>query len=120
MHLKKLNYKELSKEFGLKESTLQKYWHMYPHYFITGGSDLKSARFDLHEVITFLKEHNSGIPKLHRERREVPRPIQTQGKNLQSRCKNKKGGRGLESGNNQRINNGREEGDNRFDVFRNN
>lgn len=114
-----LNYKQLSSLLNLENSTAQKYWRMYPHYFVTEGRNLKSARFDIVDVIEFLKENNYGIPEIHRQRREVPRPIQTQGEIVQSRCKNKKRGRGMENGNLKTTQKKGEEGDNRFDVFNN-
>jgi phage terminase Nu1 subunit (DNA packaging protein) len=120
MKIKCADYKKLSSILSIKKSTIQKIWRIYPHYFVTNGRNLKSARFDIIEVIEYLKENNNGIPEIHRKRREVPRPIQTQRKNLQSRCKNKNRRRGVESGNLKTTQKNGEEGDRRFDVFNDN
>ena len=36
--------------------TLKKNWRKLPHFFIGDGHNLKGARFDIYEVIQFLKE----------------------------------------------------------------
>lgn len=117
MDKKCLTYKELAQYLGFMKSTIRKEWRYYPHYFASRGENLKSARFDLEEVIKFLKEKRNGIPKVHRKRREVPSPIQIQGANIQPRRKDKKRGRGMESGNHKTTQKKGEKGDSRFDVF---
>lgn len=41
---------------NMKKRTLQGVWREYPHFFVAKGRDLRSARFDKEDVITFLKE----------------------------------------------------------------
>lgn len=61
-----LNYKDLAKKLGRSESTMQKEWRMYPHFFVGRGRNLKSARFDFDEVLHHLKTETTGfqIPPL--------------------------------------------------------
>jgi hypothetical protein len=35
--------------------TLRKLWRKYPHFFVGEGNDLRAARFDVDDVLTFLK-----------------------------------------------------------------
>ncbi len=58
-------------------ATVQKTWRTYPHFFIGLGKTAKSARFDINDVIWFLKN------------RDYPNGI--------SRSKNKKMGRRLKN-----------------------
>jgi phage terminase Nu1 subunit (DNA packaging protein) len=47
--------KELCSILNIKKRTLQNVWQEYPHFFVATGRDLRSARFDVEEVIEFLK-----------------------------------------------------------------
>ena len=50
-----LDYKELARHLGFAPQTLKKTWRCYPHYFPGSGRTLKSARFDLDDVLDYLK-----------------------------------------------------------------
>ena len=50
-----LTYKELAERLGSSPETLKKVWRSYPHYFVGSGRNLKSARFDLQDVLDYLK-----------------------------------------------------------------
>lgn len=36
-------------------SNLRRFWRQYPHFFVGTGTDLKAARFDIADVLTYLK-----------------------------------------------------------------
>jgi hypothetical protein len=56
-----LNYKDLAIKLGRSESTMQKEWRMYPHFFVGRGRNLKSARFDFEEILSHLKTTARGV-----------------------------------------------------------
>ena len=41
-------------------SNLRRFWRDYPHFFVGTGTDLKAARFDVADVLTYLKM-NKGV-----------------------------------------------------------
>lgn len=49
--------------------TLEKQWQQYPHFFIGEGRDLRGARFDIGDVITYLKkrDYKDAIPRQKKE-----------------------------------------------------
>ena len=49
----------LAKELKCSISLLRKVWRKYPHFFIGVGRDLRGARFDLDDVLAYLKERGS-------------------------------------------------------------
>jgi len=49
----------LAKELKCGISLLRKVWRDYPHFFIGVGRDLRGARFDLDDVLAYLKERGN-------------------------------------------------------------
>ena len=49
----------LAKELKCSISLLRKVWRKYPHFFIGVGRDLRGARFDLNDVLNYLKERGN-------------------------------------------------------------
>ena len=62
-----LTYQELAGELKISPRTLTRNWRDYPHYFVTPTPSLKSARFDLQEVIDFLKKKSNGSTTIQNE-----------------------------------------------------
>ncbi len=50
----------LAKELKCSKSLLRKVWREYPHFFVGVGRDLRGARFDVNDVLAYLKEGNYG------------------------------------------------------------
>ena len=46
----------LAKTLFASKHTLKKNWRKFPHFFIGDGRNLKGARFDVSEVIEYLKK----------------------------------------------------------------
>ena len=113
-----INYKALAQKLGRSESTMQKEWRMYPHYFVGRGYNLKSARFDFTDVLEDMKEKARGIQTIQRTGREIPDHVQAQRKAIQPGCKNQGQGSGVENSKAQSHQKGRETNPIRFDVFR--
>ena len=71
----------LAKELKCSISLLRKVWREYPHFFIGIGRDLRGARFDLDDVLTYLKERgNCGRLEEQKSRMvggQVPAPGRT-------------------------------------------
>ncbi|MCP4116504.1 MAG: hypothetical protein GY737_14050 [Desulfobacteraceae bacterium] len=53
-----------------KESTLDREWREYPHFFIGRGKDARGARFDVGDVLSYLKERDYNHA-VQGERREI-------------------------------------------------
>ncbi len=51
-----VNYKDLSRILCASEHTLKKTWRSIPHFFIGKGRNLKGARFNVPDVIEYLKK----------------------------------------------------------------
>ncbi len=49
----------LAKELKCSISLLRKVWREYPHFFIGVGRDLRGARFDVDDVLAYLKERGN-------------------------------------------------------------
>ena len=49
----------LAKELKCSISLLRKAWRDYPHFFIGVGSDLRGARFDVDDVLAYLKKRGN-------------------------------------------------------------
>ena len=54
-----VNAEGLARELKCSTSLLRKVWRKYPHFFIGVGRDLRGARFDLNDVLAYLKERGS-------------------------------------------------------------
>lgn len=57
-----LKYDELAEELNCSSDLIRKTWHTLPHYFISETRTLRSARFDLKDVLDHLKEENYSGP----------------------------------------------------------
>ena len=55
---KSLTYKQLAEYFQVDSSTIRKVWHKLPHYFVGTGRNLKTVRFDLTDVLNFMKNRD--------------------------------------------------------------
>ena len=53
-----VNYKELAKILKISPESLKKNWKKYPHFYPLSGTDLRGARFDVNDVMKFLKDEN--------------------------------------------------------------
>jgi hypothetical protein len=49
----------LAKELKCSISLLRKVWREYPHFFVGAGRDLRGARFDVDDVLTYLKRRGN-------------------------------------------------------------
>lgn len=54
-----VNYKQLAEHLGCSTAVIRKTWKELPHFFVSRGRDLRSARFDLDEVLEHLKEQGT-------------------------------------------------------------
>ena len=67
-------------------NTLRKKWHRLPHFYVGTGRNLKSARFDVNDVIDFLKkEAQNGTIQTQATPKRVVRPIYGERINIQKR-----------------------------------
>lgn len=48
----------LADVFLCSKDTIQRTWRRYPHFYITDGNDARAARFDVNDVLNFLKERD--------------------------------------------------------------
>ena len=78
--------------YGLAEilltspNTLRKKWHRLPHFYVGTGRNLKSARFDVNDVIDFLKkEAQHGTIQTQTTSKRVVRPVYDGRKGIQER-----------------------------------
>lgn len=55
-----MNYKQLAAECGVGPDTIRHIWSELPHFFVGTGRNLKSARFCLTDVLTYLKCRDYG------------------------------------------------------------
>lgn len=53
-----MNYKQLADECGVGPDTIRHIWSELPHFFVGTGRNLKSARFCLIDVLTYLKHRD--------------------------------------------------------------
>lgn len=73
-------------------SNLRRFWRSYPHFFVGTGTDLKAARFDISDVLIYLKINKGAgyelVPKSKGEKLEVqirrPKPEVQKGKALKA------------------------------------
>ena len=82
-----LNYIELAKNLNVASQTLKKSWRHLPHFFVGSGTNLKSARFDLQDVLSYLKDRD-----YDRHQIQDQRGAQVQGQICTSGQANHKGG----------------------------
>jgi len=68
----------LAKELKCSISLLRKVWRDYPHFFIGIGRDLRGARFDLDDVLAYLKERGN-YGRLAEQKRMVGSQIPASG-----------------------------------------
>ena len=71
-------------------STLRKGWRRLPHFYVGNGRNLKSARFDVKRVISFLEEEaeaksNDGAIQTQRQEQGMVSPLHAGRRNLQKR-----------------------------------
>lgn len=67
-----LKYYEIAEKLNMNENTVRKAWRSWPHYFAGTGRNLKSARFDLTDVINYLKNRDYADRELkEKERNEL-------------------------------------------------
>lgn len=122
-----LNYKELAKHLGLSEKTVRNNWRSYPSYSVTETGlrkgSLKSARFDLDEVLSSLKKrseegrHYGSVSRVSRAKGQIRGVLQNKRKAVQQGGKHKKGGARMASEPEEGAFSSRKSaGD--FDVFR--
>jgi len=50
----------LADVFGCHDDTIQRQWRTLPHFFITDKKSGRSARFDIDDVLTYLKARGKG------------------------------------------------------------
>jgi hypothetical protein len=97
-HAQIVNIDELAKILKTAPNTLKKGWEELPHFFIGRGRDLRGARFDVYDVITYLKKRDYAY--LRPKEKNVDRKgkadrLSAKGK---ARIPNKNGGQGLGKG----------------------
>lgn len=75
----------LCKELSIKKRTLQSVWREYPHIFVAKGRDLRSARFDVDEVIDYLKKRDCKDERMvQKESKKLDVQIPPQQKDVRS------------------------------------
>ena len=52
-----VNIDGLAKYLQATKSNVRRLWKEYPHFFVGTGKDLKAARFDISDVLLYLKLH---------------------------------------------------------------
>ena len=53
-----VRYQDLAQHLDVSRHVIRKNWKQLPHFFVSRGRDLRSARFDVDEVVEFLKSNN--------------------------------------------------------------
>jgi len=88
-----VDYKELARILKISPESLKKNWRKYPHFFPLSGTDLRGARFDVADVMKFLKDKNyEQTIEVHNESRgEISGQIYAPGnssrqRRIQSNC----------------------------------
>jgi len=55
-----VDYRQLAQHIGCSTAQVRKIWRRLPHFFISmRGRDLRSARFDVDEVMAHLKQRGA-------------------------------------------------------------
>jgi hypothetical protein len=62
----------LAEVLDCSADTIQRTWRRYPHFFVTDGGDVRAVRFDVVDVLTFLKDrdykkHDGSIREKNKE-----------------------------------------------------
>jgi len=55
-----VDIKGLADVFDCSEDTIQRRWRTYPHFFLTDSKSGRAVRFDLDDVIAYLKSNGTG------------------------------------------------------------
>ena len=74
-----VNAEGLAKELKCSISLLRKVWREYPHFFVGVGRDLRGARFDVDDVLNYLKERGNYYGCLEEQERMVGSQIPASG-----------------------------------------
>ena len=80
-----VDIKGLAKVLLCSESMILKTWKQYPHFYIGHGCTAKGARFDVNDVIGYLKKRDYADIGQKKEN------LDGQGKAIRSSCYNKTG-----------------------------
>jgi len=76
--------------------TLRKVWRSYPHFFVGQGQDLRAARFDVNDVLAYLKERGAHDGSLEGRKEELlDRQISVSKETVQARGFQNQKGRGF-------------------------
>jgi hypothetical protein len=65
--------------------TLRKIWRSYPHFFVGQGRDLRGARFDVNDVLAFLKRRGGNYGYMERQKERVDSEVSVPKKKIQKR-----------------------------------
>jgi len=94
--------KGLCEILNVKHRTLRDFWRDLPHFFIGRGRDLRSARFDINDVLHHLKnrDYNECLVRQNQETLDLqilegqagipPRRVQNEKRGDQGRARKKK------------------------------
>jgi len=66
----------LSEILNASPHTIKKRWRDFPHFFVGMGKDLRSARFDVPEVLMHLKEVSQNVTIQRPRKKNMDRKIQ--------------------------------------------
>lgn len=72
-----ITYKELAEMLSVSHATVKANWKYYPHFFITelskSSNNLKGARFNLEDVLNFVKNKAPYLVILQRHKCHNPK-----------------------------------------------
>ena len=93
----------LADVFLCSKDTIQRTWRRYPHFYITDGTDARAARFDVNDVLSFLKERDYGKVgdgKARSENKDVDRGLKDNGvsQETKKRIRNSRGRKAMGTG----------------------
>ena len=66
-----VNIDGLAKALCTNKHTLRKRWRSLPHFFVGQGTDLRSARFDVNDVCTYLKQRGENYDGLEGQQKRL-------------------------------------------------
>ena len=76
--------RQLAEILGVSFNSLRRYWKAYPHFFVGDGRDCRGARFDVADVILYLKAQGGNYGRIQDpENGEMGVQIQVSEKDLQ-------------------------------------
>jgi hypothetical protein len=111
-----VDIKQLSDILHVSPFTLRKVWKGLPHFFVGEGKNLKSARFDVNDVLDHLKgKGNVGLEDKKELVGEVLAPEQAV---QETRAPLKSGSNSLGSGEKERATPGNHSPEDPFDLLR--